>query len=70
MITAHVALGAVLFYQGKPEPALVYFRRGLEMFDPNMQFPDWPGSHPGVQCQFWPRHRQLGSCRLTESAIG
>jgi hypothetical protein len=19
-----------------------------------MQFPDWPGSHPGVQCQFWP----------------
>jgi predicted ATPase len=24
------------------------------MFDPNMQFPDWPGSHPGVQCQFWP----------------
>src|SRR4029077_14206378 len=20
----------------------------------NMQFPDWPGSHPGVQCQFWP----------------
>jgi tetratricopeptide (TPR) repeat protein len=54
MITAHIALGAVLFYQGKPEPALVYFRRGLEMFDPNMQFPDWPGSHPGVQCQFWP----------------
>jgi len=53
-VGAHVALGAVLFYQGKPEPALVYFRRGLEMFDPNMQFPDWPGSHPGVQCQFWP----------------
>jgi tetratricopeptide (TPR) repeat protein len=24
------------------------------MFDPNMQFPDWPGSHPGVQCQFHP----------------
>ena len=22
------------------------------MFDPNMQFPDWPGSHPAVQCQF------------------
>jgi predicted ATPase len=21
------------------------------MFDPNMQFPDWPGPHPGVQCQ-------------------
>jgi tetratricopeptide (TPR) repeat protein len=19
-----------------------------------MQFPDWPGSHPGVACQFWP----------------
>jgi hypothetical protein len=24
------------------------------MFDPNMQFPDWPGSHPAVQCQFFP----------------
>jgi predicted ATPase len=23
------------------------------MFDPNMQFPDWPGSHPGVQYQFY-----------------
>ena len=23
------------------------------MFDPNMQFPDWPGSHPGVSCQFF-----------------
>jgi predicted ATPase len=53
-VGAHVALGAVLFYQGKPEPALAYFRRGFELFDPNMQFPDWPGSHPGVQCQFFP----------------
>jgi hypothetical protein len=26
---------------------------GFEMFDPTMQFPDWPGSHPGVQCQFY-----------------
>jgi len=26
----------------------------LEMFDPNMRFPDWPGSHPGVQCHFFP----------------
>ena len=49
-----MALGAVLYYQGKLEPALAHFRRGFEMFDPNMQFPDWPGSHPGVQCQFWP----------------
>jgi len=24
------------------------------MFDPNMRFPDWPGSHPAVQCQFQP----------------
>jgi len=22
------------------------------MFDPHMQFPDWPGSHPRVQCWF------------------
>jgi predicted ATPase len=27
---------------------------GFEIFDPNMQFPDWPGAHPGVQCQLWP----------------
>src|SRR4029077_17859317 len=25
-----------------------------EMFDPNMQFRNWPGSHPAVQCQFFP----------------
>jgi hypothetical protein len=42
------------FFQGKLEPALAQFRRGFEMFDPNMQFPDWPGSHPAVQCQFFP----------------
>jgi predicted ATPase len=54
LVGAHTALGAVPFFQGKLEPALAHFRRGFELFDPNMQFPDWPGSHPGVQCQFWP----------------
>jgi class 3 adenylate cyclase/tetratricopeptide (TPR) repeat protein len=54
LVGAHMALGVLLYYQGKLEPALVQFRRGLELFDPNMQFPDWPGSHPAVQCQFWP----------------
>src|ERR1700758_459787 len=49
-----MALGATLAAQGKLEPALAQFRRGFEMFDPNMQFPDWPGSHPGGQCQFFP----------------
>ena len=49
-----MALGVLLSYQGKLEPALVQFRRGLELFVPNMQFPDWPGSHSAVQCQFWP----------------
>jgi tetratricopeptide (TPR) repeat protein len=29
-----------------------HLRRGFEMFDPNMRFPDWPGSHPGVVSQF------------------
>jgi predicted ATPase len=53
LIRAHGALGGVLYFQGKIEPALVHFRRGFEMFDPNMQFPDWPGSHPGVQCRFF-----------------
>src|SRR6266446_6357542 len=54
LVGAHTALGVTLHFQGKLEPALAHFRRGFEMFDPNMQFPDWPGSHPGVQCQFQP----------------
>jgi class 3 adenylate cyclase/tetratricopeptide (TPR) repeat protein len=47
------ALGVTLLFQGKLEPALAHFRRGFEMFEPNMQFPDSPGSHPAVQCQLW-----------------
>jgi tetratricopeptide (TPR) repeat protein len=53
LVGAHIALGTALYYQGKLEPGLTHFRRGLEMFDPNMQIPDWPGSHPGVQCHFY-----------------
>ena len=48
------ALGAELFWHGKLEPALAQLRRGIEMFDPNMQFPDWPGAHPAVACQLFP----------------
>ena len=51
LVGGHVSLGVTLFWQGKLEPALAHFRRGFEMFDPNMLFPDWPGSHPAVQCQ-------------------
>jgi len=51
LVWAHLALGNPLLLQGKLEPALAHFRRGLEMFDPNMQFRDWPGTHPGVVCQ-------------------
>jgi tetratricopeptide (TPR) repeat protein len=47
-----MALGVTLFFQGKLEPGLAHYRRGFELFDPNMQFPDWPRAHPGVQCQF------------------
>jgi predicted ATPase len=54
LVGGHATVGGVLFFQGKLEPALAHFRRGLEMFDPNMQFSDWPGSHPGVQCRFFP----------------
>jgi class 3 adenylate cyclase/tetratricopeptide (TPR) repeat protein len=54
LVGGHMALGVTLYHQGKLEPALAQFRRGFELFDPNMQFPDWPGSHPGVQCQFFP----------------
>jgi tetratricopeptide (TPR) repeat protein len=52
LVGAHMALGVVLLWQGKLEPALAQFRRGSEIFEPNMQFPDWPGSHPAVQSQF------------------
>ena len=52
-VGAHMALGSTLFFQGKLEPALAHFRRGFEMFVPDMQFPDWPGSHPAVQCQLY-----------------
>jgi len=54
LVGAHMALGSTLYWQGKLEPALAHFRQGVEMFDPGMQFPDWPGSHPGVQCQLIP----------------
>ncbi|MBV8523695.1 MAG: tetratricopeptide repeat protein [Acetobacteraceae bacterium] len=47
-------LATSLYHQGKLEPALPHYRRALEMFDPNMQFPDWPGPHPGVQCHGFP----------------
>jgi hypothetical protein len=52
LVGGHMSLGLVLYNRGKLEPALPHFRRGLELFEPNMQFPVWPGSHPAVQCQF------------------
>jgi tetratricopeptide (TPR) repeat protein len=54
LVGAHMSLGTSLYHQGKLEPALAHFRRGFELFDPKMQFPDWPGAHPAVQCQFYP----------------
>jgi predicted ATPase len=54
LVGAHMSLGVVLYFQGKLEPALAHFRQGFDLFNPKMQFPDWPGSHPGVACQLWP----------------
>jgi adenylate cyclase len=54
LVGGHMAVGATLYGQGKLEPALAHFRRGFELFDPDTQFPDWPGSHPGLQCQLYP----------------
>jgi tetratricopeptide (TPR) repeat protein len=51
LVGAHTTLGTVLYWQWKLEPALAHFRRGFAMFDPNMQFRDWPGAHPAMQCQ-------------------
>ncbi|HWZ67637.1 MAG TPA: adenylate/guanylate cyclase domain-containing protein [Stellaceae bacterium] len=53
LVGGHVSLGQTLFFQGKLEPALAHFRRGFELFDPDMRFPDWPGPHPAVACQFF-----------------
>jgi tetratricopeptide (TPR) repeat protein len=53
LVGAHQALGVTLYCQGRIEPAFAHLRRGFEMFDPNMQFPDWPGAHPAVQCHFF-----------------
>jgi tetratricopeptide (TPR) repeat protein len=52
LVGAHMALGQTLIVQGKLEPALAHFRRGFELFDPKMEFQDWPGSHPAMNCQF------------------
>jgi tetratricopeptide (TPR) repeat protein len=54
LVGAHVAVGNVLFWQGKLKPALAHYGRSFELFDPNMQFPDWPGSHPGVNAHLNP----------------
>jgi hypothetical protein len=40
-------------FRGNSSRRLRKFRRSFELFDPNMQFPDWLGAHPGVLCQFW-----------------
>ena len=53
-VGGHMALGAVLFVQGKLEQARVQFHLSLALFDPAAhKFPDWPGSHPAVQCEFY-----------------
>jgi len=52
LVGAHTTLGQTLLTQGKLEPALAHFRRGFELFDPKMEFQDWPGSHPAMNCQF------------------
>jgi tetratricopeptide (TPR) repeat protein len=54
LVGGQMQLGVMLYFQGKLEPALAHFRRSFEMFDPTMQFPDWPGSHPAVLCQIFP----------------
>jgi tetratricopeptide (TPR) repeat protein len=53
LVGAHAALGPALYWQGKLEPALPHLQRGFELFDPKMQFSDYPGSHPGVVCQLF-----------------
>jgi tetratricopeptide (TPR) repeat protein len=52
LVGAYASLGGVLYWRGKLEPALSHYQRGFELFDPTMQFPDFPGPHPGVQCQY------------------
>ena len=51
-LVAPIALAATLFWQGKLEPAFAQYQRASELFDPNIQFPDYPGAHPRVQYQY------------------
>jgi predicted ATPase len=48
LVGGHMALGVTLLFQGKLEPALPHFRRGFELFDPNMQFPEYGFPPPRI----------------------
>jgi predicted ATPase len=49
---APIALASTLYWQGKLEPAFAQYQRASELFDPNIQFPDYPGAHPRVQYRY------------------
>ena len=52
LVGGHMALGSVLYSQGKLEQAPLHFQLALEKFDPReFNLPDWSGSHPAIQCQ-------------------
>jgi hypothetical protein len=54
LVAAHQALGAVLYFRGKIVLADRHFRLSLAKFDSDShKFPDWPGSHPAIQCEFY-----------------
>ena len=46
LVGGHMTVRTVLFFQGKLEAALAHCQRAFEMYDANMQFPDWPSSNP------------------------
>ena len=51
---AHVALGAVLYAQGKLSPARSQLQMAREKFTSDFgKLPDWSGANPAVVCEIW-----------------
>jgi predicted ATPase len=46
LVGAHMALGVTQLFQGEIEPALAHFRRGFQLFDPNIAVPGLAGFPP------------------------
>jgi tetratricopeptide (TPR) repeat protein len=63
LVGAHMSLASTLVFQGKLEPALAHFRRGFELFDPNMH--SRIGRVPIPACNASSGRRSFPGCSVT-----